>query len=217
MLTASFSKVYVDLREVIFWLPEQTAALLGWQAGGYYLLATLWVTLVFPVLLLAPGLVILKLGGIGIAAGGSGPPPLDRLAVPRERPRVWATLGMLALPCLPLVLTGHLVLALVKVNAKAAFLPYVLQDPTGVQSYLAMNFLQLVPQPGLLIPLEILKWLILLLLVAGLGLSLVAAKRVAGRLAGVFSGRVYLGAAGLVVGLVGTLYVATVIRWLFIR
>lgn len=220
MMTANFSKVYVDLREAIFWMPQQAAALLGWQAGGYFLLATLWVTLVLPVLLLLPGLLVLKLGGIRIADGGPEPPSpanVQRLSVPVQGPGFWASLGMLALPCIPLVLTAHLVLALVKVNAKAAFLPYVLRDPTGVQSYLAMNVMQLVPQPGLLIPLDILKWLILLLLLSGFGVSLLAAKRVAGRLEGVFSIRVYLGAAGLGVGLVGSLYVATVIRWLFIR
>ncbi len=220
MLTANFSKVYVDLREAIFWLPQQTAALLGWQAGGYYLLATLWVTLVLPVLLLLPGLLVLKLGSIQVASTESGPPSVgeaERLSAPARSPGFWASLGMLALPCIPLVLTAHLLLALVKVNAKAAFLPYVLQDPTGVKSYLAMNVMQLVPQPGLLIPIDILKWLILLLLLAGLGFSLLAAKRVAGRLAGVYSSRVYLTAAGLVLGLVGSLYVSTVIRWLFVR
>ncbi len=219
MLTANFSKVYVDLREVIFWLPQQAAALLGWQAGGYYLLATLWVTLVLPVLLLLPGLLVLKLGSIRVAS--AGPPPslgeMQDSPAPAGRPGFWASLGMLALPCIPLVLTAHLVLALVKVNAKAAFLPYVLQDPTGVKSYLAMNVMQLVPQPGILIPLDILKWLILLLLLAGLGISLLAARRVSGRLGGLYASRVYLGAAGLAVGLVGSLYVATVIRWLFIR
>lgn len=220
MLTANFSKVYVDLREAIFWLPQHTAALIGWQAGGYYLLATLWVTLLLPVLLLLPGLLVLKLGSIRISSAEPEPPSLsdvNRLPTPDPRPGFWASLGLLALPCIPLVLTAHLLLALVKVNAKAAFLPYVLQDPTGVTSYLAMNVMQLVGQPGLLVPLEILKWLILLLMVSGLGFSLLAAGRVAGRLAGIYPTRVYFLAAGLVVGLVGSLYVATVIRWLFIR
>jgi hypothetical protein len=220
MLTANFSKVYVDLREAIFWMPQQTAALLGWQAGGYYLLATLWVTLVLPVLLLLPGLLVLKLGSIRIGSGEPEPPTLDELKclpAPDRRQGFWASLGLLALPCIPLVLSAHLLLALVKVNAKAAFLPFVLQDPTGVQSYLAMNVMHLVPQPGLLVPLEILKWLILLLMLTGIGVSLLAVKRVAVRLEGFFSTRVYLAAGGLVVGLIGSLYVATVIRWLFIR
>jgi len=216
LLTANFSKFYVELREAIFRLPEQAAVLLGWEAGGYYLLATLWVTLALPVLLLLPGWLLLKLGRLRVdpqAAPPAAPAPL----VAEEKPGFWGTLGALALPCLPLLLSAHLAMGLVKVNAKAGFLPYALRDPSGVKSYLAMNVMQLSPPPGSLLPLDGLKWLVLLLLLAGLGGGLAAARRLSARLDGLCPPPIFRAAAGLVVLLCGALYIGTVIQWLFLR
>jgi len=216
LLTANFTKFYVELRKTIFWLPEQAAVLLGWEAGGYYLLATLWVTLALPVLLLLPGWLLLKLGRLRIDPQASSPaapaPP-----VATEGPGFWGTLGALALSCLPLLLSAHLAMGLVKVNAKAGFLPYALRDPSGVKSYLAMNIMQLAPPPNILIPLDFLKWLVLAILLAGFGGGLLAAQRLAPGLETLSSSRLCRGAAGLVVLFSGTLYIVVVLQWLFIR
>ncbi len=61
-------------------------------------------------------------------------------------------LGRLALSLLPLVLSAHLALALVKLNAKLGYLPLALQDPSGVKSFLAINVMQTLTPPGVLIP-----------------------------------------------------------------
>ena len=114
-----------------------------------------------------------------------------------------------------MILAAHVVLAVVKLNAKGAYLPFVLQDPAGVQSYLAMNVMNTVNQPGVLIPLDILKWLVLALLLFGYGLAVIAARRVAltkGRI-----DRSYLAGAVTVVTILAAIYGSTVIRWLFIR
>ncbi len=213
MLTANFSKVFVDLREAIFWSPQQAALLLGWGEGGFYLLATLWVTLVFPLLLVLPGYLVLRLGELR-REELSGAPPAQQEAPPRQE-GFWACLGQLLLPMIPMVLAAHVVLAVVKLNAKGGYLPFVLQDPTGVRSYLAMNVMQTVRAPGVLLSLDLLKWLALALIVAGYLLSLAAARRVGRRPLG--GARSFTVAAVVGVTLVAAIYAATVIRWLFIR
>lgn len=217
MLTANFSKVYIDLREAIFWAPQQAALLLGWGEGGFSLLATLWVTLVFPLLLVLPGYLVLRLGDLrSETLAGTLPPSLSP---PEEMPQpqvgFWTRLGQLLLPMIPLVLAAHVVLAVVKLNAKGGYFPFVLQDPTGVRSYLAMNVMQTVRAPGVLISLDLLKWLALALVAGGYLLALAAMRRVGRKAPG--GARGYHAAAFVGITLVATLYAATVIRWLFIR
>lgn len=214
MVTANFSKVYVDLREALFWVPEQAALVLGWQATGYYVLAAAWISLVLPLLLLLPSWLVLKLGGLqtGEAEGPDMPG-----AAPAASLGFWPTLGALALPFIPLVLAAHLILALVKLNAKAAYLPFVLRDPSGVKSYLAMNVMHTVGAPGVLVPLDLLKWLVLALLMGGWLLAMAGARRAAAGLAKHYSPRSYLIASAVGLTLTAGLYGATIIRWLFIR
>lgn len=92
--------------------------------------------------------------------------------------------GMTALflPALaPVLLAGHMVLALVKVNAKAAYLPLALADPAGVRSYMAVEELGLMPRPGLLIPLGATRAIAAGIMLLGLAASLYAVRRIAGR------------------------------------
>ncbi len=215
LLTANFSKVFVELRELIFWLPETAARLLGWEAAGFYLLAVPWVALGLPLLLFLPSWLLLKGSGLksellppGASPRGEPPPssPLD------DGPRFWSSLGRLSLSYIPLVLGAHLVLGAVKLNAKGGYLPFVLQDPTGVRSYLAMHVMQTVNQPGVVLPLDLLKWLVLALLVGGYLASLAVARRVA-----CGAERGFFAASALGVTLAASLYLATVVRWLFIR
>jgi len=213
MLTANFSKVYVELREAIFWAPQQAALLLGWSESGFYLLAALWVTLVFPLLLVLPGYFALRLGELR-SETCAGPPTLAPPPAALAGDGFWTDLGRLLLPMIPLVLAAHVVLAVVKLNAKGGYLPYVLQDPSGVRSYLAMNVMHTVRAPGVLIPLDILKWLVLALIAGGYLLALAAARRVGRQQP---AGGNFILAAGIGVTILAGLYGATVIRWLFIR
>lgn len=213
MLTANFSKVYVDLRDLLFWIPEQSAILLGWQEQGFYLLAVLWVALLLPFLLMLPGYLILKLGEVN-SRTIEGPPLAQPESARQQGSGFWDDLGSLALPFIPLVLAAHAVLALVKINAKAAYLPFALGDPSGIKPYLAINVMQTVSPPGVMVPLDLLKWLIAAVLVAGLLLSCRVGYRLARERV---NARSFMVASLVGVTLVFSLYLSTVIEWLFVR
>ncbi len=212
MLTANFSKVYVELRLLIFWLPQEAAVLLGWGDSGYYLLAAIWIALLLPSLFLLPGYLILRVAAIRSTAVAG--PDLPPVLLDRDRQSgFWISAGQLALPMIPSILSAHAVLAIVKINAKAGYLPFALADSTGVKSFLAMNVMQTVAAPGALISLDILKWLVLSLLVAGLLMSFLVARKVSVR-----HGRPGFFLAALVSVLIPTTcYFSTVIEWLFVR
>jgi hypothetical protein len=217
MLTANFSKVNVDLREMIFWLPEQTAQVLGWEVSGYYLLAVLWITLGLPILLTVPGWLVMRLSCLNISTMITPDAPNQQISVDENvNDGWWQSLRSLTLPYIPILLAAHAVLALVKLNAKGVYLPLVLGDPSGVKSYLAMNVMTTVSAPGVLVPLDILKWAVLALLVAGYAVSLLVARRISLNQDGMVSKGYFFGAA-TGVSLVTALYAATVIVWLFIR
>lgn len=210
MVTANFSKVNVPLRELLYALPKQSALLLGWQADGYFLLAALWITLLLPLLLALPGMVIYRLRFLRMSQ-------VDAPAEPQqteERRSLFAGLSDLLLPTIPLLLSAHLILAVVKLNAKLGYLPLALSDLSGVRSYLAVRLLGTLPQPGVLLPLDLLKWLVLALLVIGYLLALWAVKKIAAAREG---RRFYLTAALVNLSLLAGLYLHTVIRWLFVR
>ncbi len=212
MLTANFSKVYVELRNLIFWLPQETAQLLGWQDPGYYVLAALWIALLLPILFMLPGYLVLRVAAIKTTS-------VDRPVSDPETPvqdaesGFWSSIGLLALPMIPMLLAAHAVLAIVKINAKAGYLAFALIDTTGVKSFLAMNVMQTVSAPGVLLPLDILKWVALLLLLAGVLLSFLVARRIALRQ----SRAGYLPAALVSVLVPAGCYFSTVIEWLFVR
>jgi ferredoxin len=220
LLTANFSKVYVSLREMIFWLPENLALLLGWDAAGFYPLAVVWIGLLFPLMLLVPGLLIYLLGQVKLSTVYEEP-----AKVPKEVPATFSLsgfmnlLGRLALSSLPLVLTAHLVLAIVKLNAKLGYLPLTLQDPSGVKSFLATSIMQTLSPPGVLVSLDILKWLVALLLIVGLALSILAAWTVAGsEVKGQqTTDRPFFMAALVTIVVLSGFYGSTVVEWLFVR
>lgn len=216
LLTANFSKVYVDLRDLVLWVPEHTAQLFGWQANGFQFLACVWIALLMPMLLMLPGLLLWRLSEV--QTGGEAPPvdggPIAEKRVSAEKHTFWQRLGELALPLVPLLLAVHLVLAVVKLNAKLGYLPLVLQDPSGVRSYLALNVMQTISPPGVLVSLDILKWLVLLILIAGFGLSLLAARRCRTALN---AGRGYLLGVAVSCLIVAGMTGATIIEWLFVR
>lgn len=72
----------------------------------------------------------------------------------------------------PFLLSSHLVLALVKLNTKLAYLPTAAADPVGVRSYMAIWELGLLSRPGVWFPISIVKTVSLALLLLGTVLSL---------------------------------------------
>lgn len=214
MLTANFSKVYVELRDLVFLLPEQAALALGWQDAGFSVLAVIWIAFLLPLLLLLPGYLVLQFGRVETAPLAREPesePELQR----SPGPGFWSDLGRLALPLIPLVLAAHAVLALVKINAKAGYLPFALADPSGVKSYLALNVMQTATPPGVLVPLDILKWIIALVLVTGLLLAWLVGFRTSRNERA--AGRSFLPATVVGSTVLFGLYMSTVIEWLFVR
>ncbi len=82
---------------------------------------------------------------------------------------------------IPMMLAAHLVLALVKLNAKVPYLPLALGDPVGMRTYMAVEELGILHAPDLLLPLAVIRGLALAILLAGTGLSLWAHARITGR------------------------------------
>lgn len=220
LLTANFTKVYVDLRETVFAIPQNLAFAFGWESAGFYPLAVIWISLIFPLVLFGPGLMIYMCGKIKVTQLVGEPPE-----VPSQPPKTFgprdflSLLGRMALPLLPAVLSAHLALAVVKLNAKMGYLPFVLQDPSGVKSFLAINVMQTVSAPGSLIALDLLKWLVAALLVTGFFLSLWAASYMSKIKKGDSRNfdQPYFAAVVTTLFVLAALYGSTVFQWLFVR
>jgi hypothetical protein len=220
LLTANFAKVYVDLREAVFWAPETLAVSLGWEAAGFYPLAVIWVGLIFPLLLLLPGVLVYLVGQIKVSTL-EGEPANGASVVPTAAilPGLISFLGRLALPLLPMILSAHFALAIVKLNAKFGYLLLALQDPSGVKSYLAINVMQTLAPPGVLVSLDVLKWVIVAILLTGFVLSVLAARAVA---KSGFTGQRGMDLPFMLAALVSLVilsgfYGSTVVEWLFVR
>jgi ferredoxin len=72
----------------------------------------------------------------------------------------------------PFLLSSHLVLALVKLNTKLAYLPTAAADPVGVRSYMAIWELGLLSRPGVWFSINTVKTVSMALLLSGTVLSL---------------------------------------------
>lgn len=174
--------------------------------------AALWIGLALPVAFLAGpaalGALFRALGGRTVSAPKAGSAP-GRAAAPEPAGSTWTT----ALTYLPAfvgpVLGAHAALALVKINAKAAYLPYLAYDPNGAATYLAIHVAKSLPLPDLLVPLAVLRWAALLFL--GLG-TLGGLREAARRWPRVQpSATLYALAFTAVTGLYG----AALVHWLF--
>ena len=123
------------------------------------------------------------------------------------------TLRGLSAACLPilipLIFSGHLVLALVKLNAKLGYLPLGMADPVGIQSYLAIEELELLSRPGLILSIPVLRWITGMVMVGGIALSLVAAARISRR------EEIPFLPYAVQIGLVGLCFAGGLYKWLF--
>ena len=110
---------------------------------------------------------------------------------------------------IPLLVGAHLVLAVVKLNAKAGYLGLATADPAGVRSYLAVEELGIVARPAMVLPMAWMKAASALFMATGLAFSLIVAFRICRR-EGIATAPYILQIAlvGLVLG--GALY-----QWLF--
>jgi hypothetical protein len=116
------------------------------------------------------------------AAGRDQDPPEGGQAVGHApkgeaREKFWALAGRISAPLAGPVLGAHMALALVKFNAKAAYVPYLFYDPLGASTYLAINTAGTLPQPGLVIPLAVLGPIALALLFFGIFMGMLDARR----------------------------------------
>jgi hypothetical protein len=127
-----------------------------------------------------------------------------------ERPDSLRGLMATFLPAfIPVLLGGHLLLAAVKLNAKAAYLPLAVADPGGARSYMAVEELNLVARPGLLLPLAPLKWALLVIFALCVALSLWVAFRIGRR------EKLPAGATAAAVVLVAASVAGGFLKWLF--
>jgi polyferredoxin len=132
----------------------------------------------------------------------------------------WQLAGRLCAPFAGLVLGGHAALALVKLNAKVSYLPYLFYDPLGSSTYQAINIAGTLDMPELLIPLEVVKYLAFALLALGtfFGVREIRWAWLGSSTENDGAGRI--NTAALLLALVGfgallALYGATLYHWLF--
>jgi polyferredoxin len=81
----------------------------------------------------------------------------------------------------PILLCGHLLLAGIKLNAKASYLALGLFDPSGIRSYMMVEETALLARPGMLVSLAPLKWGLLGLFILSAALSAGVALSIARR------------------------------------
>lgn len=119
---------------------------------------------------------------------------------------------------IPIMLSAHVILSVVKLNTKLGYFEYIFSDPTGVKSYLSINVFKTLAQPGIIMPLGQLKWLLTAIIIAGLVLSVFAAKKITDSVTK--SGeRIGNGGLAVIIAAIATLaalYGSTVYNWLFI-
>lgn len=78
----------------------------------------------------------------------------------------------------PVLLGGHFILALVKLNAKLPYFFLGLSDPVGIRTYMAIEELGLVGRPEMIFPIGIIRGVSVFVLTCAFLLSMVAAKKV---------------------------------------
>ena len=179
--------------------PAWAAAL--WVGGGLPMLAVL-----------GPGWVaslLARAAGHGVQPPGAGVRPSPRHGLGRAGGGPGR--GEFLPAFVGLVLGAHAALAVVKLNAKAAYVPYLFYDPTGAATYLAIHVSRLLPVPDLLVPLPVLRWLALGCLALG---TAAAAREVArARRRAAPGPSLWLHALG--VAGVGALLAGALVHWLF--
>jgi polyferredoxin len=145
-----------------------------------------------------------------------GPPPPES----SKASSFWHLAGRICAPFAGLVLGGHAALALVKLNAKVSYLPYLFYDPLGASTYQAIHIAGTLEMPELLIPLEVVKYLAFALLALGTFFGIREIRWAWLGDATKNDGESKINGAALILALLGftallALYGATLYHWLF--
>ncbi len=127
-----------------------------------------WFGLALPLaLILGPalaGALLEKISPVEVdapAGDKAGPKPaVERLGLVRALTRI-------ATPIAGVVLGAHAAVALVKLNAKAAYVPYLFYDPFGNSTWAAIHVAGTLPLPGMVVALGVLRYLVLALFAVG--------------------------------------------------
>jgi polyferredoxin len=110
---------------------------------------------------------------------------------------------------IPTLLGGHLALAVVKLNAKLGYLGLAAADPSGIKTYMAVEELGLVPRPGLLLSLPAVRIAAVIMVGAGIGLSVLSVLNIVKREE--LPALPYL----VQIALIGSFFTGGLIQWLF--
>jgi polyferredoxin len=193
----SFTRFWPGLSVALALPVSMAAGLIGEGAARFSYI--LWMGFLFPLVLLwIPALIqkwAFAASSAGAAETGDEVPAVrfwmasagDRAGDDTGEERILGTdslpglMATFAPSLIPVVLAGHMVLALVKINAKGGYLPLALRDPAGVRSYMAMEELGTMAAPGLLVAMPLVKWVSAFLVAGGLVLSLLAVTRIGRR------------------------------------
>ncbi len=228
LLSIDFFKVYPNLRDSLLGPAERALATVGTLSAPVteFLTSAIYGSVLLPMTFV---LVVSFVAFITARAGVNDLAPFDiekeSMSIKRYGSSAFKKISFgraftaTAFGLIPIMLSAHVVLAIVKLNAKLGYFPFIFRDPTGVMSYLSINVFNINSQPGVLIPLDILQWILLAVLGAGLVASVFAARKItdsktrSGDALGV-GGFSAITAGSLIMA---ALYASTVYNWLFIR
>lgn len=138
----------------------------------------LWFGLAIPLFAIFTGAFLHRLGEK--AAPSDAPEPVGE--VPGRAPKaeakgfLWAA-ARIAAPFAGPVLGGHMGVALVKLNAKAAYAPYLFYDPTGVTTYMAIYVTKALALPPMVLAMPWVRGLSWALMAVGISLGVWDAAR----------------------------------------
>lgn len=172
-----------------------------------------WFGLVLPLILILGGTLLEKT--LSSAAGRTEDPPgpgeNPRAGKKEARPGFWASAAVFAAPFAGPVLGAHMAVALVKLNAKIAYLPYLFYDPTGVTTYMAIHVSKTLPLPPMALAMAVVKVLAPALMAAGAAFGARDAALLWKRPLSPWS-RLYAWAG---FALLTALYSSTLVHWLY--
>lgn len=171
-----------------------------------------WFGLALPVAAVFTGAFFHRLGekaGPTEAGEPTGVTP-GRAAAKEELGFLWAA-GRIAAPFVGLALGGHMAIALVKLNAKAAYAPYLFYDPTGATTYLAVYVTKALALPPMVLAMPVVRGMAWFVMALGIGFGAWDAARLwrapLGKGARVASAILFVALAAL--------YSALLVHWLW--
>jgi ferredoxin len=178
------------------------------------LVVALWLGALVPAAILFAGPLISHLGFKSAGKDSkepSGATAPESVEEAEKGLTLWERFRITATPFAGIIFGGHSALALVKLNAKGLYAPYLVYDPTGAATYMAINVSKTLPLPQMFMPLPVLRWVAMGLLLLGVAAGLAETRKAWEESLGkVGKGINYLAFLSLAV-----LYGALIQHWLF--